>query len=403
VHGELRGVAAWWEARRLFLPRERRPEAAYAALRGACVRLRRRMPGGRRVYEGEDRLRPGALLLCNHESPADAMLLLALRVPVRFAGDAAALRGPLPGRLVREAGLFVAAEDVPARLAAGDCVAILDGGQADRGVLAVALVNTRSVMSADGWWIDDHDAIVSILGPVDGLARAREAVEDAGKRLRIRTQTGPRWHRAVAGLYRYLGPTTSHYAASKTRRDPLVRALPELCAGAEHILVAGCGFGIATSRLALADPARPMLAVDSDERKVAVASAALGGYGTVTFRVGDIRDVDLGSPDLAVAVDLLHYWPDDTQRRILERIVRALRPGGRLLFRDGCSDDRGHALVVAGERFAGLIGFTRTGPRFHFRSRAGWCSLLAECGLLVLHASPELGALSNTVLMCEKR
>jgi SAM-dependent methyltransferase len=238
---------------------------------------------------------------------------------------------------------------------------------------------------------------------VDGLARGREAVEGARNRLRIRTQTGPRWDRAVAGLYRYLGPTTAHYAASKLRRDPLLRALPQLCEGAQDILVAGCGLGIATSRLALADPARPLLAVDRDERKVGVARAALGGYGTVTFRVGDIRDADLGSPDLAIAVDVLHYWPEDEQRRILDRIVRALRPGGRLLFRDGCSDGRGHALVVAGERFAGLIGFTRTGPRLHFRSRAGWCSLLAECGLVVLQASPEFGALSNMVLMCEKR
>ena len=213
---------------------------------------------------------------------------------------------------------------------------------------------------------------------------------------------GPRWRVDAARRFRWAGPYLSHYAASKMKRDPFVRALPELCPGAGEILVAGCGHGIATARLALAFPGRPILAVDTDERKVGTARGAVGDLEWVRLVVGDLREVDLGRPETALAIDLLHYWPEEVQRELLSRIADALPPGGTLVFREGCRGGRGHRFVHVGEALARRTGFTRAGRELHFQAREGWLDLLAGCGFSVVSEHPELGLFSNLLLVCRK-
>lgn len=221
------------------------------------------------------------------------------------------------------------------------------------------------------------------------------------RRHRKRTRDAP-WDRRIAGLYRYLGVVVGPYAASKVKRDPLVRALPELAADARDVLVAGAGYGIMTARLALSAPACRVRAIELDERKLGVARTALAQCPNVELVAGDVRDADLGVPDFALVVDLLHYWPAEVQQALLARIVAALPPGGRLLFRDGCADTAAHLLVHAAETCARWTGFTRAGTKFFFRSREGWRSLLTLSGLVVAEERPELGLFSNLVLLCRK-
>lgn len=221
------------------------------------------------------------------------------------------------------------------------------------------------------------------------------------RRHRKRLRDAP-WDRRIAGLYRYLGPVVGPYAASKVKRDPLVRALPELAADARDVLVAGAGYGIMTARLALAASGCRVRAIESDARKLQVGRAALAECPNVEWVAGDVRDADLGRPDLALLVDLLHYWPAEVQQALLARVVAALPPGGRLLFRDGCADTRAHGLVHAAETCARWTGFTRAGTEFFFRSRQGWRSLLASCGLVVAEERPDLGLFSNLVLVCRR-
>jgi predicted exporter len=213
---------------------------------------------------------------------------------------------------------------------------------------------------------------------------------------------GAPWDRRLAGLYRHLGVIVGSYAASKVKRDPLVRALPELLADARDVCVAGAGYGIMTARLALAAPACRVRAIEFDARKLGVARAALAECPNVEWVAGDVREVDLGRPDGALVVDLLHYWPADVQQALLARIVDALPVGGRLLFRDGCADTKAHVLVHAAEACARWTGFTRAGGKFSFRTREGWRSLLTESGLVVEEERSELGLFSNLVLLCRK-
>jgi SAM-dependent methyltransferase len=228
------------------------------------------------------------------------------------------------------------------------------------------------------------------------------ALAESILRRRRRTIVRGSWHAQIAARYRYAGPMLSRYAASKAKRDPLVAALPALLGDARDVLVAGCGYGIMTARLAMADPGRVVRGFDLDERKVAVGSRATEDLDNATFTVADVTSADLGKPDAAVVADVLHYAPHAGQEALLRSIVRALPEGSGVVFRDGCLGARGHRLVHAGETFARRIGFTRARRGFCFRTRDGWRSLVTSVGLVIVSERPDLGVLSNLVLVCRK-
>ncbi len=213
------------------------------------------------------------------------------------------------------------------------------------------------------------------------------------------------WQRDVARRYRYVGPAIGHYATSKVKRDPLVEALPSLCSGGGDLLVVGCGYGVMTVRLALADPNRRICALDVDERKVWRVQAVLRDCPAVSVECADILEWPQRSElfGTALLVDVLHYWPHDSQRAILASVVQQLSSGGRLVFRDGCSTgDSRERRITAGETLAKSVGFTRRFGRFHFRTEEDWRSLLNELGLQVESVRPDLGAQANTVMIAKK-
>jgi len=430
--------------RRAGDPGERR-RAALAVVGETALAIRHRTPFGRREYLGEspERFAAPAVIVANHESMYDIMALLALPPPVQFLVKEWVWKAPILGHVARDAGYLLVGETSfeetveRARESVRQGISILvfpEGTRSADGkvgrfhpgafvlarrlgipVLPVAIVGSRLALRRGTWWIGDHDVRVAVLDPVDPgafrgdlpdqeMAReVRRRIVEARDRLWPETQAGTAWRSQLAGLYRYLGPVASHYSASKAKRDPLVGAIPQLCPGDGEVLVTGCGMGILTARLALAFPGRPIRAVDTDGRKLGLARAALGPSSPVTFVEGDIRAVDPGSPGTALLVDVLHYWPEEAQREILAAVARSLPAGGRLVFRDGCADrGRGHRLVAAGEALACRLGFTRQPGRHHFRTSEGWRRLLEGCGLVVEESRPDLGLLSNLVLVCRK-
>jgi len=424
---------------------EERLAVASREIRDMAIRIRDHLPIGRRSYVGLEsaHLARPAILVANHVSMYDIMAILVLPIPIRILVKAWVWRMPVMGFMARDAG-YILTEDRPAdevferardAIAQGASVLVFPEGRRSRDettiarfhngafaiargvgvkVIPIALVGMRDVVRYGTWWAGDHDARISVLDPLDpadfegegGDRRmaweARDRIRKEIRRLLPETQSSPGWHLPLAGAYRYLGTVVSHYAASKLKRDPIIFALPEVCAGDDEVLVAGCGYGLMTLRLAVSFPERRIRAIDRDAEKLEVARAALGELPGVSFHEGDLREIDLGAPGTVTLVDVLHYWPPEVQRAVLLRIAAALRPGGRLLFRDGCAAGAGQRLVQAAESMAHAIGFTKSGGEFHFRTLEAWRALLCECGFVVEAERPDLGLLSNVTLLCRK-
>ena len=105
------------------------------------------------------------------------------------------------------------------------------------------------------------------------------------------------------------------------RRDP----------GDGRVLDVGCGTGEITSRLAELFPRASFVGIDIDEAHLAKARTRAASFGSrVEFRVADATALpfDDATFDLAVCRHLLQAVSD--ARRVLEEIVRVVRPGGRM-------------------------------------------------------------------------
>ncbi len=111
-------------------------------------------------------------------------------------------------------------------------------------------------------------------------------------------------------------------------RSTLLSWLPEDLRGCT-VLDAGCGTG--TLAIEAAQRGAEVVAVDLSPTLVGLARDRLRGLGEdleVTFLVGDMRDMDLGCFDYAVAMDsLIHYDVSDgvqTLESIAEQINRKI-------------------------------------------------------------------------------
>ncbi len=109
-------------------------------------------------------------------------------------------------------------------------------------------------------------------------------------------------------------------------------AVPDGCRAALDV---GCGDGLLAARLA----ARAETVTGVDRSPEMVRLAGKRQEGNLTFLAGDYRDgtlLDEGSYDFVSAVAVIHHAPFDDA---IDRLVRLLAPGGRLVV-VGLAHDR---------------------------------------------------------------
>lgn len=113
--------------------------------------------------------------------------------------------------------------------------------------------------------------------------------------------------------------------------------------GDERIIDFGSGLGQFSRAMARAVPRGRVVGIERDDEQLTSALRLAGddGEGTlVDFRQGDVLALDLGAEqesfDLAHTRFLLEHLPDPL--RVVKTMVRAVRPGGRIVLAD---DDHG--------------------------------------------------------------
>jgi hypothetical protein len=102
---------------------------------------------------------------------------------------------------------------------------------------------------------------------------------------------------------------------------------------------------------------------------------------------GDIRDVDYGTADAVVILDVLHYLDYPGQERVLHRVRGALGPQGLLLLRVG--DAAGGMRFTFSKAVDHTVALMRRRRwvRLECRPLRVWEQLLAGCGFRT-HALP---------------
>jgi trans-aconitate methyltransferase len=173
--------------------------------------------------------------------------------------------------------------------------------------------------------------------------------------------------------------------------------------GKESVIDLGCGDGKVTARLAGLVPRGRVLGIDSAPPMISLAVQKYppSAHPNLAFRQMDVLDLDfLEEFDVAFSNAALHWVKD--QRRVLIRVAKALRPGGRILFQMGGAGNARLVLAVLDELILQerwqrwFTGFDFPYGFYHPRDYDAW---LLEAGLKplrnelvpkdMLHNGPE--------------
>lgn len=185
---------------------------------------------------------------------------------------------------------------------------------------------------------------------------------------------------AASDRYRAAGRFAYHFARGKLTHDPAFGAIVQRgCIGTDsRVLDLGCGQGLLASLLLAAGHRGMLRGIELSPAEARRARAALGDSAEILC--GDIRREAFETVDVVVILDVLHYMDHPAQDLVLQRIRRALGPGGLLLLRVG---DAGAGWRI---RLSNWVDQTvvlarrhRIG-RLYCRPLGQWCDALAALG-----------------------
>jgi len=173
---------------------------------------------------------------------------------------------------------------------------------------------------------------------------------------------------------------TRGYVRSKMTHDPVVKMVLEIGRAGEglgEVVDVGCGRGQLAIALLESGGASEALGVDWDAEKVTDATKASAGLRT-TFAAGDIREEPRVPCDTALLIDVLHYFADDEQDAILNRVAQLAR--SRIVVRE-LDPDRGWRSRVTRlqETLTTGVHFNR-GARLHIRPISAMTRILEAHG-----------------------
>jgi 2-polyprenyl-3-methyl-5-hydroxy-6-metoxy-1,4-benzoquinol methylase len=164
-------------------------------------------------------------------------------------------------------------------------------------------------------------------------------------------------------------------------RPKLLSVMDLLLPDEGRILDIGCGFGLFAAYFGQTQPARRIVGVDPNERRIVMARQVCARLGLEnTFIAGDARDVALeGTFAGAYVLDVMHHIPASDQLPMLERLRDLLAPRGVLVVKDITTEP------YLGLKFTELMDRVMVGwdEPLAYRHHRDWGEMLTSLGFHV--------------------
>ncbi|NTX52524.1 class I SAM-dependent methyltransferase [Myxococcus sp. CA039A] len=188
-------------------------------------------------------------------------------------------------------------------------------------------------------------------------------------------------------LYAGLPAAERFHVHARASSAPLLAVAERVSGGT--VADIGCGHGLLSALLALAEPSRTVHGVDPDPRKVTWAREALSGLPQVKLAEGTVEDVLAPALpracDTAVVCDVLYLLPEAKWPAFLRTVHGLLKPGGRFLLKEVEGDGSWkHRKALAQEWvMVSLLRRTKASGGMVLKPRAEMMALLQDAGFTV--------------------
>ena len=216
------------------------------------------------------------------------------------------------------------------------------------------------------------------------------------------TPDNPWFYHTLIRNYIYKGPVEEWYMRVKVRMERNYGVFHQLIPLRGRITDIGCGFGPLCYMLSMLSKHREILGIDYDEDKIAVARNAYSRTEHLDFVCADALTFEFPESEVFVLNDVLHYMSYAEQEALLKRCAGLLRPGGRIIVRDGnVSDGLRHRVTRLTEFFSTrVLRFNKTAEGLCFASHEMMLRIGEECGMTV-RMSRNDSFTSNTIFVFE--
>jgi 2-polyprenyl-3-methyl-5-hydroxy-6-metoxy-1,4-benzoquinol methylase len=190
--------------------------------------------------------------------------------------------------------------------------------------------------------------------------------------------------RPLIAAYPALALRDRLHMAIRWRVCPL-RAIAACVPDQGVIVDLGCGHGLFAQLLARTAPARSVIGIDLDARKIALAQTLK--LPNLRFIAGDVAAVSVPLAQAVTILDVFYLIPYAAQEQLLEACAQKLAPGGAIVLKEMAERPRWKVCLNWLEETLAVhvLGITESdgSKRFYFRSRAGWQALLSRLGFSV--------------------
>jgi 1-acyl-sn-glycerol-3-phosphate acyltransferase len=185
--------------------------------------------------------------------------------------------------------------------------------------------------------------------------------------------------------YLYKGPILEWYMRVKIKLENNYDVFEKLIPKDASVLDLGCGYGFLCYMLSFMSGERTITGVDYDDEKISVANNCYSKNERMNFVAHDIVSYPAQQYDVIILADVLHYLTKQAQDEVLVKCFASLKPGGKIIVRDGDADlQQRHEGTRLTEFFSvHLLKFNKSTNDLHFLSGSHLRSLAKSNGFSV--------------------
>ena len=355
------------------------------------------MPTVKRIKvneHNEDFTKP-ALIIANHQSFIDILLLLGLNRKFIMVTNSWVWNSPFFGRIVRFLGFFHTAEgyensieSLKQKVDRGYSIVVFPEGTRSKDneikrfhkgafyianklnldIIPIIIYGTGLVSSKNQpFYIKYGNLVTKILPRITANSIIygsdyRERCKAISKYFRSEyNNVYEEYNRASNNYFRdtviknyiYKGAVLEWYMRIKLHLEKWYDTYDRLLPRSGHIVDLGCGYGAMSYMLQMLSNKRIITAIDYDNEKISVAANCFSKNDKIEFSSANIRTYKIPAADGYIISDVLHYIDKEAQQRVIESCIKKLSPHGVILIREGDnSQSENHKNTEATERWS---------------------------------------------------